>query len=73
MRTLRQVLDRLDRTPEPERLADAAEIVRADLTASLDAFLLTPPAARSDATAGELGTQLEMIRVRTDRLASAGT
>jgi hypothetical protein len=64
VRTVRQVLDRLDeladsgadRIAAPERLADAAEIVRIELAESLDAFILHAPSARSEAAARELRT-----------------
>jgi hypothetical protein len=72
VRTVRLVLDRLDGDVDglsaPERLADAAEIVRVELTASLDAFLLPAP-TRSEAAARELRAQLEMIGLHADRLA----
>src|SRR5688500_13337296 len=56
VRTVRLVLDRLDRVADhevdraatPERLADAAEIVRVELPASLDTYLQRPPSTPRD-------------------------
>jgi hypothetical protein len=78
IRTVQLVLDRLDevadhevdRIAAPERLADVAEIVRIELAERLDTYLLLAPSARSEAAAGELRTQLEMIGVRADQLAT---
>jgi hypothetical protein len=76
VRTVRLVLDRLDRVADheadraeaPERLADAAEIVRAGLPACLDTYLRRPPSTPSDVAARELATQLDLISAAADRL-----
>jgi hypothetical protein len=78
VRTVRLVLDRLDRVADdeagrvaaPERLADAAEIVRAELPACLDTYLRRPPSTPPDTAARELAAQLEMISAGADRLAA---
>lgn len=75
-RTLRLVLDRLDQVADreidriaaPERLADVAEIVRADLSECLDAYFGRAPSMPPDTAARELTAQLEMIGARVDRL-----
>jgi hypothetical protein len=78
VRTVRLVLDRLDRVGDhevdraatPERLADAAEIVRVELPASLDTYLQRPPSTPRDTAARELVAQLELISAAADRLAA---
>lgn len=81
VRSVRLVLDRLDRLDQvadqeadrvaaPERLADAAEIVRVELPAGLDTYLRRPPSTPPDTAARELAAQLEMISVGADRLAA---
>jgi hypothetical protein len=75
-RTVRLVLDRLDQVADrevdriaaPERLADVAEIVRADLSECLDAYFGRAPSMPPDTAARELAAQLEMIGARVDRL-----
>ncbi|OZM83924.1 hypothetical protein [Pseudonocardia sp. MH-G8] len=78
VRTVRVVLDRLDRPADqeadrvaaPERLADASEIVRVELPACLDTYLRRPPWTPPDTAARELAAQLEMISAGADRLAA---
>jgi hypothetical protein len=78
VRTVRLVLDRLDRVADqevdrvaaPERLADAAEIVRVELPACLDTYFQRPPSTSSDAADRELIAQLELISTGADRLAA---
>ena len=75
-RTVRLVLDRLDQVADreadriaaPERLADVAEIVRADLSECLDAYFGRAPSMPPDTAARELTAQLRMIGARADRL-----
>jgi hypothetical protein len=77
VRTVRWVLDRLDEPAERdadrvaalERLADVTEIVRADLTESLDTWFGRTPSAVDEVAARELHAQLEMTGARADRLA----
>ncbi len=78
VRTVRTVLDRLDevadqevdRIAAPERLADAAEIVRSELSECLDTYFGRAPSTSREAAARELAAQLEMISVRVDGLAA---
>ncbi|HLU58411.1 MAG TPA: hypothetical protein VKZ81_23385 [Pseudonocardia sp.] len=75
-RTLRLLLDRLDRVPDlevdrraaPERLAEVAEVVRADLAECLDAWFAWAPAAPPESAARELSVQLDLITARVERL-----
>jgi hypothetical protein len=70
------VLDRLDQVADqetdriaaPERLADAAEIVRVDLPMCLDTYLGRPPSSPEAPAARELRAQLELVAERADRL-----
>jgi hypothetical protein len=73
---VRLVLDRLDevadqetdRIAAPERLADAAEIVRVELPVCLDTYLGRGPATPEEPAARELRAQLKLVAERTDRL-----
>jgi hypothetical protein len=73
---LRLVLDRLDQVADqpvdriaaPERLADVAEIVRAELPVCLDTYLGRAPSTPADVAGRELVAQLGMIAARADRL-----
>jgi hypothetical protein len=70
------VLDRLDQVADqetdriaaPERLADAAEIVRVELPMCLDTYLGRPPSSPEAPAARELRAQLELVAERADRL-----
>lgn len=76
---LRLVLDRLDevadqpvdRAAAPERLATAAEIIRADLPSCLDTFGGRGRSSSSARAAAELVTQLDVIAGAVDRLAAS--
>lgn len=78
VRTVRLVLDRLDEVAEdaidriaaPERLADAAEIVRVDLSECLDVHLRQAAPTPPPRAVRELAAQLQMIRERADGLAA---
>jgi hypothetical protein len=73
---VRLVLDRLDQVADqetdriaaPERLADAAEIVRVELPMCLDTYLGRPPSSPEAPAARELRAQLELVAERADRL-----
>lgn len=73
---LRLVLDRLDevadgtvdRTAAPERLATAAEIIRADLPGCVSGYLDRGRAASAPRAAAELVRQLDVIAGAVDRL-----
>jgi hypothetical protein len=73
---VRLVLDRLDQVADqetdriaaPERLADAAEIVRVDLPACLDTYLGRSPSTPEEPAARELRAQLALVADRTERL-----
>jgi hypothetical protein len=73
---VRLVLDRLDQVADqetdritaPERLADAAEIVRIDLPACLDTYLGRAPSTPQEPAARELRVQLMLVAERADRL-----
>jgi hypothetical protein len=73
---VRLVLDRLDqvadqetdRVAAPERLADAAEIVRIDLPACLDTYLGRAPSTPHEPAVRELRAQLTLVAERADRL-----
>lgn len=73
---VRLVLDRLDQVADqetdriaaPERLADAAEIVRVDLPACLDTYLGRSPSTPEQPAARELRAQLALVAERTERL-----
>ncbi len=73
---LRLVLDRLDQVADretdriaaPERLADAAEIVRVDLPACLDTYLGRGPSTPEEPAARELRAQLTLVAEHADRL-----
>jgi hypothetical protein len=70
------VLDRLDvvadqetdRVAAPERLADAAEIVRVELPECLETYLGRAPSTPEAPAARELRAQLELVTGRADRL-----
>jgi hypothetical protein len=70
------VLDRLDQVADqetdriaaPERLADAAEIVRVELPLCLDTYLGRAPSTPEEPAARELRTQLTLVVARADRL-----
>jgi hypothetical protein len=76
VRTVRLALDRLDQVADqevdriaaPERLADAAEIVRVELPLCLDTYLGRAPSTPEDPAARELRTQLTLVVARADRL-----
>jgi hypothetical protein len=76
VRTVRLVLDRLDQVADhetdriaaPEWLADAAEIVRAELPECLDTYLGRFPSTPREPAARELGAQLKLVVTRADRL-----
>jgi hypothetical protein len=73
---VRLVLDRLDQVADqeadriaaPERLADAAEIVRVELPMCLDTYLGRPPSSPEAPAARELRAQMDLVAERTDRL-----
>jgi hypothetical protein len=73
---VRLVLDRLDqvadqetdRVAAPERLADAAEIVRVELPECLDTYLGRGPSTPEQPAARELRAQLTLVAERADRL-----
>jgi hypothetical protein len=73
---VRLVLDRLDqvadqetdRVAAPERLADAAEIVRVELPECLDTYLGRGPSTPEEPAARELRAQLTLVAERADRL-----
>jgi hypothetical protein len=73
---VRLVLDRLDQVADqetdriaaPERLADAAEIVRVELPMCLDTYLGRPPSTPEAPAARELRAQMELVAERADRL-----
>jgi hypothetical protein len=70
------VLDRLDvvadqetdRAAAPERLADAAEIVRVELPECLETYLGRAPSTPEEPAARELRAQLTLVAGRADRL-----
>jgi hypothetical protein len=76
--TVRLVLDRLDqvadaqidRVAAPERLADAAEIVRVELSECLETYLGRPATTVEATAVGELHSQLQLLVARADRLAA---
>jgi hypothetical protein len=76
VRAVRLVLDRLDevadqeadRIAAPERLADAAEIVRIELPECLATYLGRAPSTPEELAARELRAQLELVVERADRL-----
>jgi hypothetical protein len=66
---LDQVADReTDRIAAPERLADAAEIVRVELPECLDTYLGRAPTTPEEPAARELRAQLGLVVGRADRL-----
>jgi hypothetical protein len=73
---VRLALDRLDqpadqetdRIAAPERLADAAEILRIELPLCLDTYLGRAPSTPEEPAARELGAQLKLVVARADRL-----
>ena len=73
---VRLALDRLDQVADqetdriaaPERLADAAEIVRIELPLCLDTYLGRAPSTPEEPAARELGAQLKLVVARADRL-----
>ena len=73
---VRLVLDRLDQVADqetdriaaPERLADAAEILRIELPLCLDTYLGRAPSTPEEPAARELGAQLKLVVARADRL-----
>ena len=73
---VRLVLDRLDQVADqetdriaaPERLADAAEIVRVELPECLATYLGRAPSTPEAPAARELRAQLELVVGRADRL-----
>jgi hypothetical protein len=73
---VRLALDRLDQVADqetdriaaPERLADAAEIVRIELPLCLDTYLGRAPSTPQEPAARELGAQLKLVVARADRL-----
>jgi hypothetical protein len=73
---VRLVLDRLDdvadqetdRIAAPERLADAAEIVRVELPECLETYLGRAPSTPEAPAARELRAQLTLVAQRADRL-----
>jgi hypothetical protein len=66
---LDQVADReTDRIAAPDRLADAAEIVRVELPECLDTYLGRSPTTPEEPAARELRAQLELVVGRADRL-----
>jgi 2-polyprenyl-6-methoxyphenol hydroxylase-like FAD-dependent oxidoreductase len=70
------LLDRLDevadqetdRIAAPERLADAAEIVRVELPVCLDTYLGRAPSTPEEPAARELRAQMALVVERADRL-----
>jgi hypothetical protein len=70
------VLDRLDevadretdRIAAPERLADAAEILRVELPECLETYLGRAPSTPETPAARELRAQLKLVGERADRL-----
>jgi uncharacterized protein (DUF2342 family) len=66
---LDQVADQeIDRIAAPERLADAAEIVRVELPACLDTYLGRGPSTPEEPAARELRAQLTLVAERADRV-----
>lgn len=73
---VRLALDRLDQVADqetdriaaPERLADAAEILRIELPLCLDTYLGRAPSTPQEPAARELGAQLKLVVARADRL-----
>ncbi|GAA5138579.1 hypothetical protein [Pseudonocardia adelaidensis] len=66
---LDQVADReTDRIAAPERLADAAEIVRVELPECLETYLGRAPTTPEEPAARELLAQLGLVAGRVDRL-----
>jgi hypothetical protein len=73
---VRLALDRLDQVADqetdriaaPERLADAAEIVRVELPECLGTYLGRAPSTPEELAARELRAQLKLVVERTDRL-----
>jgi hypothetical protein len=73
---VRLTLDRLDQVADqetdriaaPERLADAAEILRIELPLCLDTYLGRAPSTPEEPAARELGAQLKLVVARADRL-----
>jgi hypothetical protein len=73
---VRLALDRLDQVADqetdriaaPERLADAAEIVRIEVPLCLDTYLGRAPSTPEEPAARELGAQLKLVIARADRL-----
>ncbi len=66
---LDQVADQeTDRIAAPERLADAAEILRIELPLCLDTYLGRAPSTPEEPAARELGAQLKLVVARADRL-----
>jgi hypothetical protein len=73
---VRLALDRLDQVADqetdriaaPERLADAAEILRIELPLCLDTYLGRAPSTPEEPAARELGAQLKLVVARADRL-----
>jgi hypothetical protein len=73
---VRVVLDRLDevadretdRIAAPERLADAAEILRVELPECLETYLGRAPSTPETPAARELRAQLKLVGERADRL-----
>jgi hypothetical protein len=73
---VRLALDRLDQVADqetdriaaPERLADAAEILRIELPMCLDTYLGRAPSTPEEPAARELGAQLKLVVARADRL-----
>jgi hypothetical protein len=57
-----------DRIAAPERLADAAEILRIELPLCLDTYLGRAPSTPEEPAARELGAQLKLVVARADRL-----
>jgi hypothetical protein len=74
--SVRLALDRLDQVADqetdriaaPERLADAAEIVRIEVPLCLDTYLGRAPSTPEEPAARELGAQLKLVVARADRL-----
>ncbi|OLS97591.1 hypothetical protein BJF90_42615 [Pseudonocardia sp. CNS-004] len=66
---LEQVADHeTDRIAAPERLADAAQIVRVELPACLETYLGRSPTTPEEPAARELLTQLGLLTAGADRL-----
>jgi hypothetical protein len=73
---VRLALDRLDQVADqetdriaaPERLADAAEILRIELPLCLDTYLGRAPSTPEEPASRELGAQLKLVVARADRL-----